>query len=233
MNDIGDTLYNAADEFFTTIGEFLPNILVAILLLVVGLLFAKLAEALVRKLVGAIKVDKITKNKTVKKSMGSTQVKFNPAPIAGRVAFWVVLVIFLLTIAEVLGLEAMRDTIRNILNYLPRVFAAIVVLTIAVAGARIVREVVAAALSKIGVDYARVLAGVAYFILVVFGAVLALDQLGFDTTIITNNVTVLVAGVSLAFALAFGLGGRDVAGQIVQNVYDNSTKLHGKRKNRR
>jgi hypothetical protein len=233
MNDIGDTLYNAADEFFTTVGGFLPNILVAILLLVVGLLFAKLADALVRKLVGAIKVDKLTNNKTVKKSMGDTQTKFNLAPIAGRIAFWVVLVIFLLTIAEVLGLNAMRDTIRNILNFLPRVIAAIIVITIAVAGARIVREVVAGALAKIGVDYAGVVAGVAYYVLIVFGAVLALDQLGFDTTIITNNVTVLVAGFSLAFALAFGLGGRDVAGQIVQNLYNNTTELGGKRRNRR
>lgn len=155
---------------------------------------------------------------------------FDIVSIAGRLVFWGVMIIFALTIADVLELTAMRDVIREILAYLPNVLAAVFVLTVTIAGARLVRDIVSASLNRMRVTFANSVAAAAFYALVVFGSVMTLDQLGFDTTIITANITVIVAGASLALALALGLGGRDTAKSVIDEAYGNYKKsIHRKK----
>ena len=231
LNDFTDLLTVSANEFWQAIGSFLPSLFGAILLIIIGAFAAKLAEKIVRKLVGLLNLKSLQKNKAVKKTLESTDVNFDLANILGRVTFWVVIVIFALAIAEVLGLDAMRDTIRDLLGYLPNVFAAIIVLTVTIAGARLVRDAIGAALTRMSVDFSKSVASVSYYVIVIFGTLMALDQLGFDTTILANNITIIVAGIVFALGLAFGLGGRDVASKIVDQVYDNATS-HNKKSRR-
>lgn len=231
VQDFTDLITNSANEFWQAIGSFMPKLLGAILLIILGALVAKLTENVVRKGLEVIGVDKFKKNKTVKKTLKNTGLEADFIGIAGRVSFWVVIIVFALTAAEVLGLNAMRDVIREILAYLPNIFAAVIVLTVTIAGARLLRDAVAAGLTRMSVDYAKPVASGSYYVLIVFGTLMAVDQLGFDTTILSNNITIIVAGVVLALSLAFGLGGRDVAGRIVERVYENTSSP--KPKNRR
>ncbi len=229
VQDFTDLIVNSANEFWQAIGGFMPKLLAAILLIILGALVAKLVENLVRKGLELLGVNKFKKNKTVEKTLKNTGLEADFVAIAGRISFWVVILIFALTAAEVLGLNAMRDVIRELLAYLPNIFAAVIVLTVTIAGARLLRDAVVAALTRMSVDYARPVASFSYYVLLVFGTLMAIDQLGFDTTILTNNITIIVAGVVLALALAFGLGGRDVAGRIVERVYENTSQPKNKR----
>jgi hypothetical protein len=223
MNEFTDVISVSTREFWQAIGGFLPNLLGAIVLIILGALVAKLADSLVRKVIGLLNLNSLKKNKAVQKTLQSTELNIDLASLAGRVVFWVVIIIFALAAADVLGLDAMRDTLRDLVGYLPNVLAAIIVLTVTIAGARLLRDAVAAALARMSVDFARPVANVSFYVLVIFGSLMALDQLGFNTTILTTNITVIVAGITLALALAFGLGGRDVASRIVQQMYDNAT----------
>jgi hypothetical protein len=221
---------NSANEFWETVGGYLPNLFSAILLLVLALVVARLVQAAVVKLLEVIGVSKLAKNKQVAKTLRTAEVNVDFISIAGRIAFWVVIVIFALTIADVLGLTAMRDVIRELLGYLPSVLAAVVVLTVTVAGARLLRDVLQASLYRLNVDYARNIAQIAFYVLTLFGTLMAVDQLGFDTTILTANITIIVSGVMLALALAFGLGGKDVAGRIVEDSFRHFQHSNKKRK---
>jgi small-conductance mechanosensitive channel len=223
MDDLTDLLSVSANEFWEAVGSFLPSLVGAILLILLGALVAKLAEKLVRKVFELISVDKLQKNKAVKKTLDDNELNIDITNLAGRITFWVVIIIFALAATEVLGLNAMRDTIRDLLAYLPSVLAAVVVITVTIAGARLLRDAILAGLRRMSVDYAKPIANISYYVLLVFGVLMALSQLGFDTTIIANNVTIIVAGVVLALALAFGLGGREVAGRIVEQMYDNTS----------
>ncbi len=230
MDDLSDLLSVSANEFWEAVGSFLPSLFGAILLVLLGALVAKLAEKLVRKVFEIVNVDKLQKNKAVKKTLDDNELNIDVTNLAGRITFWVVIIIFALAATEVLGLNAMSDTIRDLLAYLPSVLAAAVVLTVTIAGARLLRDAILAGLRRMSVDYANPIANISYYVLLVFGVLMALSQLGFDTTIIANNVTIIVAGIVLALALAFGLGGREVAGRIVEQMYENTadTKKHKK-----
>src|SRR5690606_28049549 len=134
-------------------GGYLPKLLGALVLVVVGLVLAKLAQAVVEKLLTLIRVDKLTQNSQVARSLQTAEVEGNVISIAGRTAFWVVVLVFTLTIADVLELGAMSDVIRSLVDYLPNVLAAVIVLTITLAGARLVRDVLRGALARMRVDF--------------------------------------------------------------------------------
>lgn len=221
VQSLTDQFSDSFNEFWDVVGGYLPELLAALVLLVFALLFAKLAQALVEKLLKWARVDRLTQNPKVAQSLQTAEVSVDLVSVAGRIAFWVVILIFALTIADVLGLSAMSEVIHELVAYLPNVLAAVIVLTVTVAGARLVRDVLRAALVRMRVDFSAQVASAAFYVLVIFGVIMAFDQLGFDTTILTANITVIVAGVMLALALAFGLGGREVAGRIVEDTYGN------------
>jgi hypothetical protein len=227
---VTDQLSDSAVEFWQTVGDYMPKLFGALVLLILGLVVAKLAQAVVEQVLKLIQVDKFTKNKQVAGVLKTAELTIDLVSIIGRIVFWAVIIIFALTIADVLELTAMRDVIREILAYLPNVLAAIIVLTVTVAGARLVQDVVRASLVRMQVDFARNVSAVAFYVLVVFGTLMALDQLGFDTTVLTANITVIVAGFVAALALAFGLGGRDVATKVINEAYDNYKKSTIKRR---
>lgn len=227
MNDIKsltDHLSDSTNEFMTAVGDYLPKIFGALLLLILALVIAKLAQSAVEKVLQLIKFDKIVKNKQIEKSLNSAEISVDFIAAAGRIAFWVVIIIFAIAIVDVLQLSALRDVIRDLLGYIPNILAAALVLTVAVAGGRLVRDVFKASLNRMRIDFAHTIATMSYYVIVLFGTIMAIDQLGFDTTILAANITVIVAGIVLALALAFGLGGKDLAGRLLDNAYQNAKK---------
>lgn len=230
VRDMTGQFTDSAAEFWNTVWDYMPKVIGALVLLILALVAAKLAQAIVERVLKLVQVDRLLKNKQVAKTLKTAQVTVDVISLAGRLVFWGVMIIFALTIADVLELTAMRDVIREILAYLPNVIAAVIVLTITIAGARLVRDLVAASLNRMQVSFSHNVSAAAFYALVVFGSVMTLDQLGFDTTIITANITVLVAGATLALALAFGLGGRDTAKAVVDEAYANYKKsIHRKK----
>ncbi|MDZ7785566.1 MAG: hypothetical protein U5L95_00390 [Candidatus Saccharibacteria bacterium] len=229
VRSLTEQFSDSANEFWTAIGDYLPKLFGALLLIIAALIVAKIAQSIIERTLKLLRVDKLAKNKQVKKTLKSAELNIDFVGVAGRATFWVVIIIFALTIADVLGLTAMSDVIRELLNYLPSVIAGAIVLTVTFAGARLVRDAVVATLKHMRVDFASTVGSVVFYVLVIFGSIMALDQLGFDTTILAANITVIVAGIVFALALAFGLGGRDTAKKVVDESYDNYKKaIHKK-----
>jgi hypothetical protein len=229
VSSLTDRFTDSVNDLWDAVGGYLPKLVGALVLVVVALLVAKLAQAVVEKVLNLVGVDRLTKNTSVAKSLKTAEVNVDVVSVAGRISFWIVILVFALTIADVLELNAMSAVIHDLVAYLPNVLAAVVVLIVTIAGARLVRDVMAASLARMRVDFGSQVSAVAFYVLTVFGFVMAIDQLGFDTTVLTANLTVIVAGLVLALALAFGLGGREVAGQIVSGVYSNLKSTAKKR----
>ncbi|MBW3568820.1 hypothetical protein KY385_01695 [Candidatus Parcubacteria bacterium] len=227
--NIADQFSESVSEFWNAIGSYLPKVFGALLLLVLAVIVAKLAQTAVVKGLQLAGVDKLAKNKNVSKGLKTAEIDLDFIAITGRIIFWVVIIIFALTIADVLGLSAMSEVISGLLGYLPSVLAAAIVLTVTVAGARLIRDVVSAALRRMRVDYGHIIGNITFYLILVFGTVMAIDQLGFDTTILTANITIIVTGFVLALALAFGLGGRDLAGRLLEDAYSNVKKAKHKK----
>lgn len=210
-----DLVAESAQEFWQAVGSFLPGLVAAILLIILGALVAKLGEMITVRLLELVGVNRLKNRPQVAKTLQETGLNIDIVNVSGRVVFWVVIVIFAMTAVDVMGLTAMSDVLRALIGYLPNVIAAVVILTVTIAGGRLAKGIIAAGLRQLSIDYAGLIAAVAQWAIVIFGTVLTLDQLGVNTTILTTNLTVIMAGLMLAFGLAFGLGGREHAARAL------------------
>ncbi len=197
--------------------EFLPKLLVALLLLLVGVVVARVISKLVGKL-----VDMIESSKVVEESLAKLGSK--PIDIDGIVALftkWAILIVFLSAAVDVLGLQVLTNTFDSLVAFVPNILAASVVAGLTLVAGNVVYDLVSQTAKKARVKAYNGLGNAARVVVYVFGLPLAVAQLGLDVTLLTNNITVIVAGVTLAFALAFGLGGREVAGKLLDDAYKN------------
>lgn len=222
VESLGDSFENLAGRT----ADYLPKFLGALAVLIIGLIVAKLLAKLVNKL-----VDWVENNKWYEKLMGQANLKVKLAEPLEKLTYWVVLVIFLSAVVDILGLSVLTSTFNDIIAFIPIAVSAAVVVGIAIWGGRVLQDIVetTADQSKIDSRYKRVMGGIAYVAVLVFGVTIALGQLGFDTLIITTNVSLIVGGFALALALAFGLGSREIAGSLVAGMYAKNNVKKGQK----
>lgn len=218
--DTWETIKQSNLELIQGTIQFLPRLVVALLLVLVGIVVARLISQLVGKI-----VDVVENSTAVKQTLARLGAK--PLDVDGVVALftkWTVLLIFLSAAVDVLGLRVLTNTFDSLVAFVPHILAASVVAGLTLVAGNVIHDLVEQAAKKSSVKPYKTLANVARIVVLVFGLPLAVAQLGLDITLLTNNITVLVAGVTLAFALAFGLGGREVAGKVLDDAYKNWKK---------
>lgn len=216
LETIGDSFRNLLESAV----EYTPRILAALLLLIIGFIVARIISKLMGRFINAIEENATVKN--VAKKLDITVV--NISDLVAMLTRWAVLLIFVIAAIDALGVAVLTDTFNEILAFLPNIFAAALILAVSILMGNVVFNIVRESAKKAKIKSHAFLAGAARVAVLVFGIPLALAQLGLDLTIINNNITVVVAGIMLALAVAFGLGAKDTAGKIVDDIYKNWKK---------
>lgn len=209
VNSIGDALTN----YWNVVVDFLPQLVAALVVLIIGLIVASLISTAVAKLLGWVE-----DHRQVKSFLKRWDIKVQIAGIVGKFIWWIVFLVFLSAAVQLLQVQVLTETINTIVGYTPLLFAAAVVAGLTLLAAHVVRGLVESALDGVGFKASRVVGTGVYVVLLVFGFTLAAAQLQLDMTLITANLTVIVAGIALAGGLAFGLGGREVAGSLLAGL---------------
>jgi len=139
--------------------------------------------------------------------------------LIGKIIYWFVLLIFLVSAAESLGLERVSSTLDVLALYLPKVFGAALVLVAGVLLAHLVSGLVRGAAEGVGLDYSHGLGRLAQGLVIIISISVAIGQLEVKTDLLNNVIAIVLISVGLALALALGLGSRDIAGQIIAGIY--------------
>ena len=213
VNAISDPL----EKYWNGFVDYVPQLVGGLLILVIGLIIASIISAIAGKL-----LDLVEENGQVQRFLAHWNLQVNLSKFVSRFVWWAVFLVFVSAAVDVLDIPVLSESVSMLVGYLPQLFAAAVIATVVVIGAGVVRGLVRSALDGVGFRQSRGIATAAYVALLVFGLTAAAAQLGIDTTLITANLTVIVAGVVFALALAFGLGGREAAGRIVNGWYEES-----------
>lgn len=216
VNQTVDAVSNPLVAYWNSFVEYVPQLVGAIVVLVVGLVVATIVAAIVDKALTLAEENKYTDN-----FLQRWNIKFTLSQFASKFAWWAVFLVFISAAVEILDVQVLTDAINSLVAYLPSVVAALVVAAVTLVGAHVVRSLVRSALDGVGISQSKALATSVYVVLLVFGLTAAVSQLGIDTTLLTANITLVLGGVIFALALAFGLGGREVAGKLVNQFYDS------------
>ena len=202
-------------ESLHQIGAFLPRLLLAIVVLVVGWLVARLVRFAIVKALHAINFNVVTEKAGIDRFLAQGGSEIDTIRVLGALFYWLVILAALMVAFNSLDLAYVTDLIGRVVLFVPRVMVAVVILVFGAYFARFVAAALATYLRNIGAREAALMGRLALYAIMVFVVMIALDQLGLGD-IIRETFLVLIAAVALALALAFGLGGQKRAAELLE-----------------
>ena len=217
-------LFDAASNLLNSLALFIPNLLGAIILFLVGLLLARWLKTLIVKLLGGLNVSKLFKDTAVDKFLQKAEMSTKVEQVLGETVRFLTILIFFVASVNLLGLNTVTLVLNSILAYLPNVFAAVFIIALGVIIAGVVERLVKGALGTVDVHISRLLAKLSSYIIVIFTVLAALSQLKIATTFVTTLFTGFVAMLALGFGLAIGLGSKDLVKDLLEDWYKNFQK---------
>lgn len=198
--------------------EFLPGLLGAGLILFVGYVLSKLVQKGVARLLRRLRVNEGLRKVGVMSAVDSAAAHYNPVRVIAHLAFWAVMFTAMLVAANALGIDSLAPVFSELVGYVPSVIAAIVIVILGLVLGDFVGGLIMASTHTLhgGPTLAR--AGKAGVVLL--AVFMSLQELGVATNIVTTAFAIIFGAVALAAALAFGLGNRDLAGEITRGWYE-------------
>src|SRR5256714_1017697 len=228
-----DTLILSFRDAFTMILGAIPRILGFIIVVAIGWFVSSLLARAVIGLLRAIRFDELMQRSGLSDFMNKMGTGLDSAGVVAGLVKWLVRIVVLLVAFDVLGLPAVSDVMRQLLLWLPNLVVAIFVLFVGGIAARALGNIVRGATAEAGFANPETLSNVVRTTVWAFAVVVAVNQLGIATNLINTLFTGFVAALAIALGLAFGLGGRDLAGRSLENWYDQAQEARPGRKRAR
>lgn len=214
MNQVTQT-FETGRGFLVQLGEFMPKLLLAIVILVAGWLLAKFLLFAVVKGLKLINFNVVTEKAGIDKFLKQGGIAKTTIDILGILIYWLAILFTLLIAFETLGLTVVSDMFTQITLFVPNVIVAVIILAIGLYFARFVGDAMVAYSKNIGLEDAELLGRVSRYGIMIFVIVIALDQVDVADDIIRWTFFIVIAGIVFGLALAFGLGGQKwAAGQL-------------------
>ncbi len=229
INEWKDLTITSLKTMGADIASTLPNIIGALCILLIGWLITKVVVFLLKKVMRLAKVDKLTDKINESNLFGDTDVKFKVSNVIVGFVKWIIFLVFLIVAADIMNWEIISTEIGNLLRYLPRLFSAIALFMIGLYIANFIKKAIQGIFESFEFSGSKIISGLVFYIIVVFITITALNQAGVDTTIITNNVTIILGAFLLAIAIGMGLGSKDIIRDLLSTFYTRRNYMVGDR----
>jgi len=220
-------LQNSFQGLWYGLVSFVPNLLVAIIIFIIGWLIGGVLGRWVAKLIKSLRVDHALAEVGTDDLLERAGFRLDAGAFVGGLVKWFFIVVFLLASVEVLGLSEVTNFLRQVvLGFLPNVIVAALVLVVGAVVAEVIQRLVTGSAMAAGVPSAKLLGGISKWAVWVFALIAALLQLGVAVILLQTIFTGLIAMLALAGGLSFGLGGRDAAGKYLEKLRDEVGGRH-------
>ena len=209
----------ALDKSGVLISEFVPRILIALLVLLIGFILARLVASGVTRVLQLIGFDRLVSRSAFQVLMERSGTKKSMSSILGTIGFWLTLSLFLLIASESLKLPLMSEALTSLFHYIPKVAIAILILVLGLMAANFVRELIIMACSSAGITQGTIVAQAFYVAAILLVVVTSINQLGINTALLDNTIILIIAGLIGGSALSFGLGARSAVANLIAAHY--------------
>ena len=206
----------------------LPSFLAAAVILLAGYFLARTLQRWTDALLRRLNFNKMAERGGLSEAMGRTGTRLDPIHAVGTLLFWMVMLVVILLTSTALGLESINEMFGTMLSYIPTLIAAIVIVILGMIVGEFVRGIVLA--SAGGVEGVPTVARIAKGAVVVIAVFMAVQQLGVAAEIVTAAFTLLLGALALGVGLAFGIGNRDLAGEVTRRWYERGRLRHRRRR---
>ncbi|MFA5780454.1 MAG: hypothetical protein WC947_10010 [Elusimicrobiota bacterium] len=200
--------------------QFVPTFMGFLLILLVGWLLAVVLKKVLVKVLVFLKVDMLSGKINLSQLLEKGGIRHTLSEIIGIIFYWIIIFVAIATAINALGLTSVSTVMDRIILYVPNVVIALFILIFGLFLSSFLSSVIVTMSVNAGISHANILGKVVSVIVIVFSAMIALEQLNIAAAIINAVITIIFASMGLAFAIAFGLGSKDLAAKIISDIVD-------------
>ncbi|MDD4875441.1 MAG: hypothetical protein PHI77_03580 [Candidatus Pacebacteria bacterium] len=203
---------------------FIPNFLVALIIFIIGWLVSLGVGKLVAEILARVGFNKLFDREEWREAMRKAEVTVNAANFVGAIVKWILVIVSLSIAVTILGFSEFNAFLNRVMFWLPNLIVATAIFVVGVVVADMIEKIIKVWVEKMGINYSGFIGGIAKWAIYIFSGMAILVQLGIAETLINTLLTGFVATLSLAFGLAFGLGGKEAAARVIQQAKDKLSK---------
>ena len=216
--DLQSLIVEPVREMLTRMVGYLPTLLGALIILIVGWIIAKTIRGIVNRVLNIVRFEKLADKAGISEILRKGDLKATTCEVLSGLVYWLVIIMVLVMVVNALGMPQASSILESLFTYIPNVIAAIFVLVIGMFLASFVSGIVRTAASNANLPKPDILAGISRWAIIIFAATISLKELGIAPLLVTTTFNIIFGGVCLAVALAFGLGGKDAVAKYLEQL---------------
>lgn len=224
LSDVSNSLSGAAASVLVTFISYIPLLLAAIIVFLVGLILANWTKTLVIKLLNLLHISDLLGKRGFKQFLENADVTAKFESVIGELVRYLIILVFAVASINLLGLNTVTQVLNGLLGYLPNIFAAVLILGAGVVLAGFLEKVVKGSLGSVDLKLSRLMAKLVSYLVVVFTILAAISQLGIAKNLIDTLFVGFVGMLALAFGLSLGLGSKDLVKSVLEDWHQNFKK---------
>ncbi len=216
------------EELMNNIYKVFPKIVFGLLFIIVSWLILKIVLYVVKKSLNITKINHLTK-KINEVPFLSTTLNIKPEKIIIIFIKWFLILVFVIVGSDLLGLDLISNELSKLIDYLPKIFSALVIFIFGIYGATYLKKSIQSLLKAIDINGSKAISQIIFIVLALMVSIMALNQLGLNTEIVTSNLFLILGAILAAFTIAFGLGSRDIIFRLLLGFYSKRNFNVGQR----
>ncbi|MCC6462028.1 MAG: mechanosensitive ion channel [Saprospiraceae bacterium] len=209
-------------ELLARFSEAAPKLLFALLILLIGRVIAGAFRRIVRRILAGLQVDRLAERLNDIDIVQRTGMKVEISSVVAQMLYYVLMLGFVIFATDMLGIPAITQMVRDVIDYLPALFSAFVLFLLGLFVADMVRGVALTTLQSMGITSAKMIASAVFYFLFITIAISALSQAKISTGFIASNLTVVIGALALAFAFGYGFAARDLVANYLAGHYNRN-----------
>ena len=204
-------------DFFQRLIEFMPNLLSSLIIFILGLVLGWILKNVILKISNLLQIDRLCSRIGITEALGKVGIEEKPSRLLSRIFYWLVVFIFIIIALYALKVPSIENLLEKFFLYLPNIFVAVLLIIIGYILGNFLGRATLIASVNAGIRFSRALSKSVKTIIFLFAFAMALEQLGIGRNTVVVAFTILFGGIVLALSLAFGLGGKDIAKEYIEN----------------
>lgn len=214
-----DVISDAVQGMVKNLFDTVPNVVMAIVIFFIGYIIAKIVAKIIRTALEKIGIDKVAEklNEIDIVQKANMDIKFSA--VLSKFVYYILLLFFTIVSTSVLGIPEVSNLVTDIFTFIPNLIVALIVLVLGTLLADALRGFINTALTSLGISSAGLISSFLFYFLFINVVIVALGQAKIDTSFLSQNISIIIAGIVLAFAIGYGLASKDVMANIVASFY--------------
>ena len=222
-----DIMRSALTDMLSKFANTFPNVIMALVIFIIGVLISKIVAKTIKKALEKIGIDQLGEKLNEVDIVQKANMNIKFSEVTSKVFYYFIMLFFAVAATSVLGIPEISNLVSDIFTFIPNLIVALIVLILGTLLADMLRKVVDTALKSLGVSSSGLISSVLFYFIFINVIIVALGQAKIDTSFLSQNISIIIAGVVAAFAIGYGLASKDVMANMVASFYSKDQFIVG------